>query len=342
MNIVRGKIIEPVKGIVYGIEGIGKTTFASKWEKPLFLDLEKGSGQLDVDRISPATYAEVKSVITELKADPKGYKTLVIDSCDWLEKMMIQHICQSANIDSIEKYEKGYGKGWNKLAEDWGKLLDELDRIRLQKGLNILFIGHAKIKRYEPADDTGHDRYTLTMNDKTADLLKKWSDLTLFVKYDTYTVEENGKIKVKGGNKRVMYSVFHPCWDAKNRYGLPEKMDLDYDKIKHIFETAPTSMSEPAEPTPEKAPEPVKNPDPVTVTEPEEVSEEVKELQRQVTALLNDNSIGVGELAAQLEKRGYVPAGTPLKNYNEKTLRLIVSAWDKIQNNIKIARAKGN
>ena len=334
MNIIRGKIKSAVKGVIYGIEGIGKSTFAGKWAKPLFFDVERGSGQLEVDRVIPTNYTEFRAMLTEFDRSPGDYKTLVIDSCDWLEKQMIQNICQAANIDSIEKYERGYGKGWTKLAEDWGKLLDELDRIRIKHGVNVLFIGHAKIKRYEPADDNGHDRYTLTMSDKTAELLKKWSDLTLFVKYDTYTVEENGKIKVKGGNKRVMYSTFHPCWDAKNRYGLPDKMDLDFAKIEHIFDMTP-------EPEPES--ESPSEPAPVPPVDAAQTNgdPELKDLQDQVAALLNSNSIGCGELAAQLEKRGYVPCGTPLKNYNPKTLRLIIDKWSIILNNIKIARSKG-
>ena len=211
MQIITGKQFTPVKGILYGVEGIGKTTFAARWPKPLFLDVERGSGQMDVARVVPGTYAEFKDCIRQLIADGQGFRTLVIDSADWLETMMIKHICAEANIASIEKYEKGYGKGWNKLAEDWSTLLDRLDMIRTKQGMNILFVAHSRIKRYEPADDSGHDRYTLTLAEKSADVLKKWSDLTLFVKYDTFTVEEGGKVKVKGGDKRVMYSQYHPC-----------------------------------------------------------------------------------------------------------------------------------
>lgn len=340
MNIEKGKKELPIKGIVYGVEGIGKTTFASKFPRPLIIDVENGSWQMNVDRICPQTYAEFKAIIKELTADAQGYQTLVIDSADWLEKMMIQHICQCANIDCIEKYEKGFGKGWNKLCEDWGSLLDTLDRIRTKNGVNLLFIGHSKIKRYEPADDSAYDRYTLNMSDKTGELLKKWSDLTLFVKYDTYTVEENGKIKVKGGGKRVMHTSFHPCWDAKNRFGLPEKLDLDFAKIAHIIPAgpvvAPEQISCNAKPA-SVTPEPViaeQN----SCNDEVQQSDEQKSLWTQAASLLDANGVGVGELAAQLEKRGIVPPGTPFKNYNVPTLRRIIDKWDIIHNNIRIAR----
>ena len=369
MNIEKGKKELPVKGIVYGVEGIGKTTFASKFPRPLIIDVENGSWQMNVDRICPQTYAEFKAIVKELSANSQGYQTLVIDSADWLEKMMIQHICQGANIDSIEKYEKGYGKGWNKLCEDWGSLLDALDRLRTKNGVNLLFIGHSKIKRYEPADDSAYDRYTLNMSEKTCELLKKWSDLTLFVKYDTYTVEENGKIKVKGGGKRVMHTSFHPCWDAKNRYGLPEKLDLDFSKIAHIIpagkecgmRNAECGMQEvnaecgmrnaeceemrKAEGGMRKAEgEEMRNAEGgrrnVEVPAAQEVqqSDEQKALWTQAASLLDANGIGVSELAAQLEKRGIVPPGTPFRNYNVPTLRRIIDKWDIIHNNIRIAR----
>ena len=354
MNIEKGKKELPVKGIVYGVEGIGKTTFASKFPRPLIIDVENGSWQMEVDRICPQTYAEFKAVVKELTTDSQGYQTLVIDSADWLEKMMIQHICQSANIDSIEKYEKGYGKGWNKLCEDWGSLLDALDRLRTKNGVNLLFIGHSKIKRYEPADDSAYDRYTLNMSEKTCELLKKWSDLTLFVKYDTYTVEENGKIKVKGGGKRVMHTSFHPCWDAKNRYGLPEKLDLDFSKIAHIIPAGSECEMRKAEGEEmrnaecgmRKAEDEMRNAecgmrkaeDEMRKAQEVQQSDEQKSLWKQAASLLDANGIGVSELAAQLEKRGIVPAGTPFRNYNVPTLRRIIDKWEIIHNNIRIAR----
>lgn len=351
MNITTGKQIEPVKGIIYGIEGIGKTTMAAKWPKPLFLDVERGSGQMDVSRVTPGTYAEFKDCIRQLIADSQGFKTLVIDSADWLETMMIKHICTEANITSIEKYEKGYGKGWTKLAEDWAVLLDRLDMIRTRHGMNILFISHARIKRYEPADDSGHDRYTLTLAEKSADVLKKWSDLTLFVKYDTFTVEEGGKVKVKGGDKRVMYSKFHPCWDAKNRYGLPDKMPFEFAQIAGIFQRAPEpekpAAETPAEKSPETAPVTKKEPDPSNHPDkvedaPQEppISPEQTELLDKIDALIKQSGVGYGELAEQIEKKGIVPAGTPIRNYNVATLRRIITGWNAIVHNINLK--KGN
>ena len=347
MQITTGKQVQPVKGIVYGVEGIGKTTWAAKWPKPLFIDVENGSWQLDVSRVVPETFAEFKNIIQQIAEDNQGFQTLVIDSADWLETMMVKHICMEAGINSIEKYEKGYGKGWNKLAEDWAHLLDQLDRIRLKKRMNILFVAHSRIKRYEPADDTGHDRYTLTMAEKSADVLKKWSDLTLFVKYDTFTVEEDGKVKVKGGDKRVMYSKFHPCWDAKNRYGLPDKMPFEFDQIAGIFQRNPEPETEPEQTPPKPADTGIQNPDPKPGTadpkpetadpKPKIDMEQIKLLQ-QIEKLAADSKVGLGELAEQIEKKGIVPQGTQIRFYNIPTLKRIIAGWSAIVHNINLQR----
>ena len=372
MQITTGKQVQPVKGIVYGVEGIGKTTWAAKWPKPLFIDVENGSWQLDVSRVVPETFAEFKNVINQIAEDNQGFQTLVIDSADWLETMMVKHICMEAGINSIEKYEKGYGKGWSKLAEDWAHLLDQLDRIRLKKRMNILLVAHSRIKRYEPADDSGHDRYTLTLAEKSADVVKKWSDLTLFVKYDTFTIEENGKVKVKGGDKRVMYSKFHPCWDAKNRYGLPDKMPFEFEPIAGIFQRQPeaedantptnTDQHRPTQTTAESKPmvnkpaeqakaAPIRNPDPkiqnpdpkpeTADPKPEQKPkidmEQIKLLQ-QIEKLAADSKVGLGELAEQIEKKGIVPHGTQIRFYNIPTLKRIIAGWSAIVHNINLQR----
>ena len=358
-EVIKGRQHYAVKGIVYGVEGIGKSTFGAQFPRPLFLDVENGTHQLDVDRVLPKSYAEVRQYVTSLLSDTGGYQTLVIDSADWLEGMMIKHICAEANINSIEKYGNGFGKGWNRLAEEWSHFLDLLDRLRISQNMNLLFIAHSKIHRFEPADDAGHDRYTLVLAKQSAEVLKKWSDLTLFVKYDTFTIEEDGKTKIKGGNNRVMYSRFHPCWDAKNRYDLPEKMPFSFSEIKKIFTMSPVAekkigsdhtpgpVSEPEQS--EKKP-PEKNSDPSAeehrystqdcVSPEAEKDLEKKSLLKQIDSLLAASGVGYADLTAEVERRGVVPKGTQLRDYNALTLKRIVSGWEKITKNILNARGE--
>ncbi len=351
MKIIKGKVFEPTKCVLYGIAGIGKTTLAGKFPAPLFIDLERGSMQLDVDRIVPETYAEVKAVISNLEQDSAGYKTLVIDSADWLETKIIQDICRAANVDSIEKYEKGYGKGWTKVSEEWAELLDRLDRLRVRNGMHIVLIGHSKVKKYTPADDSDYDRYTLTMGDRSAEALKKWADMVLFVKYDTYTVEENGKTKVKGNGKRVMYTTFAPCWDAKNRYGLPDKVPFEISSLAPVFKGGCPERAESTVPA-AKIAEPARR-DGATANPPQNVPETAKpaitappavapESERitELRELLETSGITEDELMAEVVRNGAVPAGTPLSNLNERTCNRLITHWETVSNNIKIKRSK--
>ena len=350
LNITRGRQTAAIKGLVYGVPGIGKTTFAAKWPGALFLDVEGSSEQLDNDDISridpaPATYREFLSMIDQIAVDTMGFKTLVIDTADWLESMMIRQICQDAGISSIEKYEKGFGKGWTKVCETWAELLDKLDRIRKQKGMNILFVAHARIRKFEPADDVAYDRYTLSQNEKSGDILKKWADIILFTKHSVLVTEnEDGKIKAHSNGKRMMYTTFNPCWDAKNRFGLPEELPFEFSKIAHIFwgvETLPAAPQEaprnaPESLTPATPPEPPSPPAEAADTPP--VSAEQLNLISQIENLLKIDGIGYGELTKVVENKGIVPAGTPLQSYNIQTLQRIIKGWAAIKNNVNIMR----
>ena len=350
IQTTKGRVGSAIKALVYGVPGIGKTTFASKFPAPLFLDIEGSSEQLDNDDIirvdpTPSTYRELLSVIDQLQNDPQGFKTLVIDTADWLEGMIIRQICQDEKISGIEKYGKGFGKGWVKVCETWAELLDKLDRLRKSKGMNILFVAHSQVKRFEPADDEAYDRYTLCQKDKTAELLKNWADLVLFAKHDIIVTEnESGKTKAVSNGKRSMYTTFTPCWDAKNRFNLPEKLPFAIEGIKHIFKT-PAVITEMIEAVPAEPVEPVEsvkapiNPESDLVPpRPNSIDPEIAGLLTQIENLMKIDGVAYGELTAMVEKKGIVPAGTDLKNYNKQTLTRIIAGWTAVKNNIELAR----
>lgn len=356
MEITKGRQSQPVKAVLYGVAGIGKTTFAAQWPSPLFIDVEQGSLQMDVARVTPRSYAEVKLVLGELMNDAQGFRTIVVDSVDKLEAMIVQDICAQAKISNIEQYERGYGKGWTYLVELWGRLLDYLDRIRVRQGMNILLVGHSRTKHYEPADDAGYDRYTLSMYEKSGDLLKQWSDLTLFARYDVTSMEENGRNKACGNAPRVMHTRFHPCWDAKNRYGLPEKLPFEFPRLVPVFAEQPAPAATPKPAAPVSAPAssapvaPAATPAPALVAPPAPVAAppvpaapadpEKATLLSQIQSLVSQAGVSVFDVQRQVEKRGIVPAGTPLENYNLQTLNRVVAGWAAIRHNIGLANTK--
>ena len=112
----RGRITRPQKAVIYGPEGVGKSTLASLTPEAVFLDTEGGTHHLDVTRLDAvSSWEEIKAAVARLATARHSFRTLVIDTADWLEKRLAEHLCAKANKDSIEDF--GYGKGWVLLAE---------------------------------------------------------------------------------------------------------------------------------------------------------------------------------------------------------------------------------
>lgn len=223
----------PVRACFYGPSGVGKSTFASDCPSPLFFDFEKGSHHLDVDRVEPKDWEETISILKVLRDEPHSYRSIVLDTADWAEKLLIAHVCKKHHKESIEDF--GYGKGYTILAEAFAEFLALLDELRA-KGIHIVFVAHSHIKKFEQPDQTGsYDRYELKLTRQTAPLLKEWCDMLLFCSYETKVVELEGKKKGIGGRERLLYTCHTAAWDAKNRQGFPEKLPFKFQAIDKAF-----------------------------------------------------------------------------------------------------------
>lgn len=251
LTINRGRRHAPVRGVIYGPEGIGKSTLASHFPSPLFLDVEDGTAQLDVARVACPTWDALLAAVKTLATNPHGAQTIIIDSADWAEKALIEHMLKQSGKSSIEDY--GFGKGYTILAEHWMRFLGQCDAL-VAAGLHVVFTGHSLVKRMSPPDQTdGYDRYELKLSKQVAPLLKEWSDLLLFCNFKVLVVEgTDGKIKAQGGKERVMYATHSAAWDAKNRFGLPDEMPMEYDQLELIV--AGGGVKREAKPVAEPAP----------------------------------------------------------------------------------------
>ena len=241
MQIIKGKIPGAKKTVVYGPEGIGKSTFASRFPDPLFIDTEGSTKDMDVSRTpAPSSWTMLLEQIDYVKAHPDICRTLVIDTIDWAEQMCIEHICALHQKRGIEDF--GYGNGYVYVKEEFGRFLNRLSDV-IKAGINVVLTAHAQMRKFEQPDEMGaYDRWELKLGKKTTSqispLVKEWADMVLFANYKTYSVavDDKGKKHKAQGGKRVMYTAHHPCWDAKNRYGLPEEMSFDYAGIAEIIE----------------------------------------------------------------------------------------------------------
>lgn len=234
LKITRGIEATPAKVVLYGVEGIGKTTLASQFPGALILDTENGSRRLDVARFRCSTWPDLMVALREMVVEPSGFQTVVIDSADWAESMCRQYLCDKHGKKSIEDW--AYGKGFTLLAETYGKMLEVCDKL-VEVGLHVVIVAHSKVVRTSPPDQTeGFDRYELDLHKHLAPAVKEWADAVLFLNYRTKLVQgSDGRHKGLGGKQRIMFAERSAAWDAKNRFGLPEEMPLDIDQLERIF-----------------------------------------------------------------------------------------------------------
>lgn len=338
MVIVKGKQPTALKVIIYGPEGVGKSTLASQFPDPVFVDIENGTGQLDVARIQkPTSWGMLKGIVEELTKDPQGFKTLVIDSADWADRLAIEDVCAKFNKSSIEDF--GYGKGWQFLADEWKRFLDLLQELQNKQNMNVVFVAHSWLRKFELPDEAGsYDRYEMKMEKKSAGILKEWACAMLFTNYRTMVVEVDGKKKAQGG-KRVIFSNYHPCWDAKNRHGLKDELDMNIKSLAPMFAAIPAAL-------PASTPEVKTESKPEATAEKKEVPAE-KAVEKAVEPKIDgtrpegipdklwDLMIMSGVTGEQVQKavakRGHYTVDTPIKSYDPKFINgCLIAAWPQV------------
>ena len=234
------------KAIFYGPEGVGKTTLAMQLPDPVFVDTEGSTDNYNVKRLpKPNSLDELKEIIGWVTMNPDQLKTLVIDTGDWLEHMLVKDFCVRKGISNLG--DMGYGKGYEASAKEFQEMLD-LFNVVLGLGINVVFNCHSQVKTFSMPDDMGsYDRYELKMEKKHIPLLKEWADLIGFINFKTNLIYQNNgdkKAKAVGGQDRMIYFTHNAAYDAKNRFGLPDTAPLSYDVLRPVFEPgapAPTT-----------------------------------------------------------------------------------------------------
>lgn len=359
MQISKGKIQSAQKVVIYGPEGIGKSTFAAQFPGALFIDTEGSTTHMDVCRTQkPSSWTMLIEQVKEIRSTKGLCGTLIIDTADWAEMLCITSICAKSNVKSIEDF--GYGRGYTYLEEEFGRLLNLLQEI-LDNGIHVVMTAHAQMRKFEQPDELGaYDRWELKLEKKTAALIKEWADMVLFANYKTMVVNVDNQGALKGKNKaqggsRVMFTEHHPCWDAKNRHGLPTEMPFDYSGIAHLFAGAPVTpvpASVPVQPappvqapvTPSPAPTlpvaPVPEP-PRTETTPERPVNKDLGIDGNIPAALRDlmvaNNVSVKEIQHIVGIKGYYPKDTPISNYDPDFINgVLVGAWAQVYESICI------
>lgn len=242
-NIRKGRTHAPPRILLVGTEGIGKSTWAASAPAAIFVPTEDRQDHINCERFTwedgkrkkANTYQEVVEALTGLATEPHSYETLVIDTVDWLERLIWANVCRRTGVTNIEKVEKGYGKGYTFALDEWRDILELLTRCRI-RGMAVILLAHAKIEKFEDPELPAYDRYAPKLHKFASALLKEWSDCVLFASFKRTVklVEGRGTderpigIPVgAGGGDRVIRTV-GGIVDAKNSYDLPVEIPLSW------------------------------------------------------------------------------------------------------------------
>lgn len=235
-TIQTGKQPMPPRLLIYGTEGIGKSTLAAGAPKPIFVQTEDGLGEIECTKFPLATSVDdVLSALAELNEAEHDFQTIVVDSLDWLERLIWDAVCREFRVSSIEKADGGYQRGYVHALTHWRKVVDALNTLRVSKGMATILIAHARVEKFDDPEAMSYDRYSPRLHKHACALLTEWCDAVLFAtrKFRTETkVEGFGKERTiavgigADGGERVLRCVGSPACVAKNRYNLPAELPL--------------------------------------------------------------------------------------------------------------------
>lgn len=229
----------PPRMLIYGQPGVGKSTFAAKLPKPIFIDLDRGIDQLRVDRLRTGNWNDTLELLRQIASDPGEYRSIAIDTIDLLEEAATVFVCERGNKQTLGDF--GYGAGYEALGGEWRILLALLEEIQ-EKGLIICMLAHSVIRTARDPQIGEYDQYTTQLQKKTWSSTNRWCDFVGFACFDGAKQEDERRLIVSG--KRILLTTKGTGYEAKNRFGLPVKMPLDWDAVKIGIKAGQQSIDE--------------------------------------------------------------------------------------------------
>ena len=229
-SIRKNTSIAAPRVMVYGVEGIGKSTFAAGAKNPVFILTEDGLGSLAVDHFPVAkTAADVLDAIATLIKDDHDFNTVVLDSVDWLDNLIWTDVEATHDAKDL-----AYGKGAMIVAERWRDVLAGLNHLRNEKSMCVILIAHTQIKRFDSPEVEPYDRYQPKLQERSSALIREWCDAVLFANYRTIVKKDDlgfNKTNNRGvtTGERLLFTSEKPAYMAKNRYSLPESLPMSWE-----------------------------------------------------------------------------------------------------------------
>lgn len=245
-SIERGRRPSPVRLVLHGPDGCGKTTFGADAPGAIFLPSEDGSGFLDVARFpAPKDWQDHLDAIDTLLADPGDFRTLVWDSLDHSETMLHDALCKEHGVKIVEDIGGGYGKWVNVVVDSWRVALARLERLQRERGMNVVLIAHSQIKNFANPEGPDFNRYQIKLADKSAAVIREWSHSVGFAQYEQFGEKDTRTKKVKGVSTgaRIVHFQRSAAFDAKDRTGLPESLPLSWEAFAEASRAGVTNLT---------------------------------------------------------------------------------------------------
>ena len=218
---------------------------ASQAPKPIFIPTEDGLDQIDCASFPLAnTLADVQNALQVLIHEEHDFESAVIDSLDWLERLIWDALCGQYGVSSIEKVDGGYARGYTHALTHWRSILNDLDTLRNQRHMCIILLAHAKVEKFEDPEQSAYDRYSPRLHKHATALITEWADAVLFATRKVITKTEDagfGRDRTiasglgKDGGERILRCVGSPACVAKNRYGLPAELPLSWQALMNAM-----------------------------------------------------------------------------------------------------------
>jgi len=232
-SITKTTRAEPDRIFLYGIEKIGKSTFAANAPDVVFISSENGLAEIQPP---PARFPEVRTfrdvldAVETLTKEEHSYRTLAIDSLDWVAHMLNEEVRLRNNLSTKEF--DAYGRGYKIALEDWRKLIVALERLQAARPVEVILIAHAEAKNVDPPDQPAYVRYQPKMGGGgvAAALVKEWAKSVLFARHEYVVKQSEGIGRAKGiaTGRRILHTQWTAAYDAGSRHGLPDELPLDY------------------------------------------------------------------------------------------------------------------
>ena len=235
-NVRKGRKIQPPRVVIYGQEGLGKSTTAASAPNPIFLPTEDGLANIDCHSLPLArSYAEFVDYLGSVCSEPHDYETLVVDSLDWLERLIHADVCRDQKVKTLADI--GFNNGPKLALKQWKEVLDGLDYAHRERGMAIILVAHEQVEKFNDPESATYDRFTMRLDKTASPMIREWADAVLFatskMRVDTQDLGFNKKrttAKAVGaeGGERILRCLRSPACDAKNRYGIPMEIPLDW------------------------------------------------------------------------------------------------------------------